>query len=72
VIGLFCVPLTPIASEQHSSLAPSLKLALLRRSVKINVVQKQQHGRSLKRSRPVRVSLGGVGFRGVGESSGQA
>ena len=43
MIGLFCIPLTPIASEQHSSLAPSLKLALLRRSVKINVVQKQQH-----------------------------
>jgi hypothetical protein len=41
MIGLF--PLfDPIASEQHSSLALSPKLALLQRRVKINVAQKQQ------------------------------
>ena len=36
MIGLF-TSLVPIASEQHSSSAPSPKLALLQRSVKINV-----------------------------------
>jgi hypothetical protein len=42
----FLFPYGPIASEQHSSLAPPSKLALLRRSVKINVVQKQQSPRN--------------------------
>jgi hypothetical protein len=42
MIGLFLCPFSPIASEQHSSLAPSPKLALLQRSVKINVARKQQ------------------------------
>jgi hypothetical protein len=37
MIGLFCFPFSPIASEQHSSLAPSPKPALLQRSVKFNV-----------------------------------
>ena len=37
----FLFPYSPIASEQHSSLATPSKLALLRRSVKINVAQKQ-------------------------------
>jgi hypothetical protein len=36
MIGLFC-PKLPIAFEQHFSCAPSPKLALLQRSVKINV-----------------------------------
>src|SRR5580658_5176753 len=40
----FLLPLNRIASEQHSSAQPPLKLALLQRSVKINVVQKQQSG----------------------------
>ena len=38
MIGLF-LSLLPIASEQHSSCAPSPKLALLQRSVKLNVAK---------------------------------
>jgi hypothetical protein len=37
----FLFPFSPMASEQHSSLAPRPKLALLQRSVKINVSKKQ-------------------------------
>ena len=41
MIGLLC-PLNPIASEQHSSCGQPPKLALLQRSVKINVAWKPQ------------------------------
>jgi hypothetical protein len=47
----------PIASEQHFSLAPSPKLALLQRSVKINVAQKQQHLLPVRAGPQVLVSL---------------
>jgi hypothetical protein len=47
----------PIASEQHFSLAPSPKLALLQRSVKINVAQKQQHLLPVRADPRVLVSL---------------
>src|SRR6266404_2992188 len=52
VIGLL-LPWNPIAFEQHSSPEPAPKLALLQRSVKINVARKQQvtiaAGRPLRR-----------------------
>jgi hypothetical protein len=55
---VFLFPSSPIASEQHSSLAPSPKLALLQRSVKINVAQKQQQLLPVLAGSQVRVSLG--------------
>jgi hypothetical protein len=49
----FHFPGSPIASEQHSSLEPAPKLALLQRSAKINVVQKQQTTVGRGAARPV-------------------